>query len=134
MNNLLLNCPNCGAPVQNDICPYCGSVFLDWAAFDMNQPTFVKVKDRRGCIRLLKIAPLSISLRQDYDYEQNRFFADDEVYHRVVSETITIEAEFEALPFKHYLSKDKSVLQLLIDPEKADEDAQRAALSGIIKD
>lgn len=132
MNNLLLNCPNCGAPVQNDICPYCGSVFLDWAAFDMTKPTFVKVKDRSGCIRLLKIIPLSISLRQDY--EQSRFFADNQVYHHVVPETITIEAEFEALPFRHYLSKDKSILQLIIDPEKADEDAQREALSGIIKD
>lgn len=132
MNNLLLNCPNCGAPVQNDICPYCGSVFLDWAAIDMSKPTFVKVKDRRGCIHLLKIVPLSISLRQNY--AQNHFYADNEVIYRAIPETITIEAEFEALPFKHYLNKTEPVLHILIDPEKADEDAKRAALSGIIKD
>lgn len=27
-----LNCPNCGAPITGEYCPYCGSVFYDWAA------------------------------------------------------------------------------------------------------
>ena len=26
-SNKLLNCPNCGAPITSEQCPYCGSVF-----------------------------------------------------------------------------------------------------------
>ena len=26
--NTLTNCPNCGAPVKDDICPYCGTKHL----------------------------------------------------------------------------------------------------------
>ena len=40
----LLNCPNCGAPVTAEKCPYCGSVFLDFAAIQVGAPSFVKFK------------------------------------------------------------------------------------------
>lgn len=25
----MTNCPNCGAPITNDICAYCGTVFIN---------------------------------------------------------------------------------------------------------
>lgn len=25
----MTNCPNCGAPIANDICAYCGTVFIN---------------------------------------------------------------------------------------------------------
>ena len=24
------NCPNCGAVIENKVCPYCGTNFIDW--------------------------------------------------------------------------------------------------------
>jgi hypothetical protein len=36
-----LNCPNCGAPITGEYCPYCGSVFYDWAALDSNKPKVI---------------------------------------------------------------------------------------------
>ena len=38
------NCPNCGAPIASDICPYCGTAFLDWSCIDERKASFVKVK------------------------------------------------------------------------------------------
>ena len=38
------NCPNCGAPIETEKCPYCGTVFLDFAAMDADQPFYMKVK------------------------------------------------------------------------------------------
>lgn len=125
----ILNCPNCGAPIQNDVCPYCGSVFLDWACFDMNKPTFVKIRNHFGHIVLMKLSPTSISERMDMD--STTLYADGQVYHRVFAQpAITIEAEFEALPFRHALT-NKTVLSIDIDPNVADEDSKRAVLLGI---
>lgn len=39
-----LNCPNCGAPITGEYCPYCGSVFYDWAALDVDEPKRIKLE------------------------------------------------------------------------------------------
>ena len=33
-----LNCPNCGAPIEGEICQYCGTVFVDMAVIDTKKP------------------------------------------------------------------------------------------------
>ena len=38
------NCPNCGAPITTDVCQYCGTVFLDFAAIQANKPSYIKFK------------------------------------------------------------------------------------------
>lgn len=38
------NCPNCGAPIENEVCPYCGTYFYDFAALDANEPCYIKIK------------------------------------------------------------------------------------------
>lgn len=38
-----LNCPNCGAPITSIECPYCGSVFYDFATLDSNKPTYLRL-------------------------------------------------------------------------------------------
>lgn len=40
----LLNCPNCGAPIEDTKCLYCGSVFIDFASMDMDKPFYLKFK------------------------------------------------------------------------------------------
>ena len=112
----LLNCPNCGAPIQKDYCPYCGSVFLDWASFDVNAPTFVKVKDQRGQYRLLKIAIMSIT--EHLSFDDTHLYADNQIFQTIRSPNYRFEAEFQALPFRHYLNPGKDIMEILIQPEK----------------
>lgn len=38
------NCPNCGAPIETDKCPYCGTMFVDFACMDADRPFFMKIK------------------------------------------------------------------------------------------
>lgn len=40
----VLNCPNCGAPIAGDRCPYCGTVFYDFASIDMDKPSYIKMR------------------------------------------------------------------------------------------
>lgn len=62
----LLNCPNCGAPVTAEKCPYCGSVFLDFAAIQVGAPSYVKFKidDAYICARLV-VTALEVEPRQE---------------------------------------------------------------------
>lgn len=38
------NCPNCGAPIASEKCPYCGTVFWDFASIDMNDLNYLKIR------------------------------------------------------------------------------------------
>lgn len=40
----LPNCPNCGAPIESEKCPYCHTTILDFAALQIGEPTYVKFK------------------------------------------------------------------------------------------
>lgn len=126
----ILNCPNCEAPIQDDICPYCGSVFLDWAAFDIQKPTFVKVRSWDGHIKLMKIATCSI--RDVYDPVNGEYFyADNQRYYvRKSFPEIRLECEFTAEPFFDKFS-NRQVLSIDIDPKKADNKTMKTILGGI---
>lgn len=39
-----LNCPNCGAPITDVTCPYCGTVFYDFATIRDDKPTYIRIK------------------------------------------------------------------------------------------
>ena len=62
--NGLLNCPNCGAPIQSDVCPYCGTAFLDWSAFGIDKPNYIKIKLRN---RVVLVKAYLSGLQVDYD-------------------------------------------------------------------
>ena len=114
----MLNCPNCGAPVQRDFCPYCGTVFLDWADFDLSAPTFVKIRRPDGKTVLVKLR--LTSFRQVIDSSPVRFYADDEPYELIHRAELSFDASFVAVPFSLPYTHRKDVLQVLIDPETAD--------------
>ena len=58
------NCPNCGAPIETEKCPYCGTIFLDFAAMDADQPFYMKIK-RDGKIYILKVKMTSMELKTE---------------------------------------------------------------------
>jgi hypothetical protein len=123
----MINCPNCAAPIESDICPYCGSVFLDWASFDMKRPTFVKIFDGNGNLNLMKIKPVSAGIK--YETDDPVFYYDNERLHSIhTSPTLKIEAEFEAIPFKLKTFDKDSILRLLIKPDIVDTDTVRDIL------
>lgn len=77
------NCPNCGAPITTDVCQYCGTVFLDFAAIQTNKPSYIKFKvDNDGvsyiCLMKLTVDNLELKISSDtvdaMDYK-NRLLA-----------------------------------------------------------
>ena len=49
------NCPNCGAPLDNNYCkcPYCGTLYYDLTVLDDDVPCYVKFRTGIGLITTL---------------------------------------------------------------------------------
>lgn len=132
----ILNCPNCAAPITSDICPYCGSVFLDWASFDMKRPTFVKVKDDFGHVNLVKIKLKRARFNVEYEDDSACIYADNEPIITLSKPSYSIDAEFDAIPFDISVGKHErdDVYRLSIDPVVADPDLVKDILKETIHD
>lgn len=55
-----LNCPNCGAPINEERCPFCGTLFIDFAAMDADEPFFMKIK-QNGEVFIVKVRLTGVS-------------------------------------------------------------------------
>lgn len=63
----MTNCPNCGAPITQDRCPYCGTVFMDFAALQVGSPCYVKIKvDNNYILARLVVTTLELTATTDH--------------------------------------------------------------------
>ena len=63
----IFNCPNCGAPISNEKCPYCGTVFYDFTVIDTKNPCYIKIKDENHII-MMKVIPKNIDIELTREY------------------------------------------------------------------
>lgn len=61
-----LNCPNCGAPIVDGKCDYCGAVFLDFANINVGDLTYLNIKID-GKIFFIKVRCNSVTLEMQYE-------------------------------------------------------------------
>jgi hypothetical protein len=105
-----LNCPNCGAPITGEYCPYCGSVFYDWAALNANEPKYIKFKIGDKVV-MAKAIMKHYAL--DYDSNPVSLFADNKVVATMMAPpTATITTEFEVIP------DDDGIMYRVIDERR----------------
>lgn len=55
------NCPNCAAPIHDVECPYCGTLFIDFASMDIDRPFFIRFK-YDGMVAEAKVRMQSINV------------------------------------------------------------------------
>ena len=62
------NCPNCGAPIAAEKCPYCGTMIWDFSCIDAKEVNYIKVKTN-GRIYIAKayLTEQGIQLRHGFD-------------------------------------------------------------------
>ena len=89
-----LNCPNCGAPIEDWKCAYCGTVLLSVGAIEIGAPTFVRIKTKHGKYRLVQIKITSICREPS----EGVLWADNRVMEYVTS-TNHRTVELELVPF-----------------------------------
>lgn len=69
-----LNCPNCGAVINQPVCPYCGSVFYDFANIDTDKTSYLRLKIG-GELYIFKAMVSDLTVHQEYD--EASFYAND---------------------------------------------------------
>lgn len=92
------NCPNCGAPIETAECPYCGTLFLDFGAIDIQgtgKPIFLRFNDGHGRTILRKVVLTRTTIYIDPD--DTFFYADDQIYCTARQPHERIEMEFESV-------------------------------------
>lgn len=63
------NCPNCGAPIESTKCPYCGTVFYDFATLSADEPVYIRLKIN-GKIHVFKgiVSGSEMTIEPRYSY------------------------------------------------------------------
>lgn len=115
----MFNCPNCGAPINSDVCPYCETAFIDWSCIDTHKANFIKIK-LNGQIVLVRAYVDAVSFNYpDPDPEPAYLYGDNRIVHYMRStQELQIEASLRATPFKIH-GRNQEALVLNIDPEVA---------------
>ena len=87
-----LTCPQCGAPIIDEKCGYCGVIFYDFACVECDKPFFLKIKrDDKICI--YKVIMDNATVTSSF-VNSTLFYADNTPYHVIGSETIDIDLHF----------------------------------------
>ena len=87
-----LNCPNCGAPIEGEICQYCGTVFVDMAVIDTKKPFYLKIK-HEDQIHIAKVRMVHTEIVIESD--DIKFYSDELLYSTVSNQRMNIKMEFE---------------------------------------
>lgn len=96
-------CPNCGAPITGERCDYCGAVFYDFSAIDINDTSYIKIKVD-GKIMIFKARVTNFEAR----YQSNPFecfYADNRVKRIVYNPEIDLVLEFSVVDDNGVLCK-----------------------------
>lgn len=89
----ITNCPNCGSPIESHKCLYCGTIFYDFAEFEIGQPAYIRMKIN-GNLNVFKALLKSVDVTQDAD---EIMYADNTVV-RIVNSTTNLTMDLELLP------------------------------------
>ena len=112
------NCPNCGAPIETAECPYCGTLFLDFGAIDIQgtgKPIFLRFNDGHGRTILRKVVLTRTTIYVEPD--DTFFYADDQVYQAIRHPHERIEMEFESVLSGNLLGATIEDWRTAIHPE-----------------
>jgi hypothetical protein len=87
------NCPNCGGVIESERCPYCGTLFIDFACMDADKPFFMKVK-KGDQVFIVKVMTTSVSMHR----EPTCLYADNMRYAYQMAGPTEITLDFVVVP------------------------------------
>ncbi|MBR5013473.1 MAG: hypothetical protein IKY16_02580 [Bacteroidales bacterium] len=105
-------CPQCGAAITSETCPYCGAVFFDFAAIDMDQPFYIKIK--RGNMIYRMKARLNMVNFEERPIITTYYADNAAVFNHRCGSYRKIKMEMDVLP-------DEKILGYIVDTEIAKE-------------
>lgn len=115
------NCPNCGAIISEEKCPYCGTLFYDFSTISMDKPCFIKVRIGNKIMRLL-VRPQSFTIEQSCD--THVYYADNKAVHYMPSELHQLSLDFMVLPHENDKLNVNDAIAEVVDLDDISSDTQ----------
>ena len=103
----LVNCPNCGAPIHDYICDYCGTIFpTDINSFNGRNALLISIDDDKNLF-LQNLSINSINIERFYD----EFYSDNTRYCMIESsnEISIIGSIYDDKALMHHLKELKDI-------------------------
>lgn len=103
----LTNCPNCGAPIHDYICDYCGTIFpTDLKAFNGRNALLISIDDDKN----LFLQNLSINSIKNERYYDN-LYSDNSIYYTFENsnEISIIGSIYDDKALMHHLKELKDI-------------------------
>lgn len=107
-----LNCPNCGAPIAETKCPYCGTVFYDFTVIDNERPTYIMM-NWHG--KQVAFRALLTSAEIHMEYVEYPLYGDEAILTKEFREEAEANLEFRIMP------DDKGVLMKKMEIRKYED-------------
>lgn len=104
----VLNCPNCGAQITSEQCPYCGTLFYDFSAIEINKPCFLKIKWDNN-IMLVKAVARNVDVNMSSDTIDTYDIYDGCICSSIQNRSVDVSMEFNCVPFNDHLIEIRSV-------------------------
>lgn len=104
----VLNCPNCGAPVTSEQCPYCGTLFYDFSAIEIGKPCFLKIKQGDNIMRV-KAVVRNIDVNISSDTVDAYSILGERICTFTTNQNMDMTMEFNCVPFNDHLMEIRSV-------------------------
>ena len=93
--NEILNCPNCGAPVTDEKCEYCGTVIYDFSVIDINKPSYIKIRFNGKLLMFQAILKSAVINTEHYF---DHYYSDNQVIVSAQNKVcMSISAEFDVI-------------------------------------
>lgn len=116
------NCPNCGAIISEEKCPYCGTMFYDFSAIDFDKPCFIKFKKDGKIMRLcVRLKGLKYSMEPDIVtlYAGNQSIYQ---YNRPVNRELNLN--FTVVPHTNEVVERDDVISEIVDLNEVTSDTK----------
>lgn len=88
------NCPNCGAPIESEICKFCGTRFIDFASMSTDEPFWIKVIIKGRMVKM-KVNIRNIELKQQKPYVED--YCDSSIPCIYETETPEVDMSFKVI-------------------------------------
>lgn len=113
-----LNCPNCGAPLDGEKCPYCGTTFYDFSSIEDGKPCYIRIRTNALChdgknvstLITMRAIPRIEDITQSLENVNYCGGAGDKKLSMVQNRSLHMGVSFEGMP-----SDDGSLMKIEIE-------------------
>lgn len=116
------NCPNCGAIISEEKCPYCGTMFYDFSAIELDKPCFVKF---RFGDKIMRVQVKLNNLNYQESPDDVSFYADNKrllTLHRSTYRELNLS--FLVLPHSNEVLDRDDVVSEIVDLNEVTSDTK----------